>query len=71
MIMTRNNAGPAEIKVGGAIYAAMSYKDSKIAKMVTPGEYLKFADVAVKVDEGATSLTTYGAIVLATLYTLF
>jgi len=72
MIMTRNNAGPAEVKIGGAVYTAMSYKDDKVAKMVTPGGYLKFADDHdAHAHDGATALTTYGAIVLAAVYSLF
>lgn len=79
MSLSRNNAGPAELKIGGAIYGAASYKDAKLAKMTSAGGYIKFADDAkpatttttTTVKQGAAALTTYGALALATAYALF
>lgn len=75
-VLTRPNAGASDVKIGGATALTLAYKDKTItAWKVIGSAYIKWADDTKKpsptTKQGATALTTYGAVVLAALYSLF
>ena len=68
MAMTRSDAGVGEVKVGGASFMGVRFQDSNGYQLA--GSYVGWADEASEAD-GATSVTTFGALIAAAVALMF
>lgn len=69
MAMMRSDAGVADVKVGGAAFLGARYEDGE--GVMVGGSYIGWANEAAEEADGATSVTTFGALIAAAVALMF